>query len=175
MLSPEKLLTGRYDKRHLVPFGEYIPLKINLSFSLINWWLALAISSQDKAQWTLSLPNSTEKVQASLAVPICFEVIFPNLVRHMAKEGANFLVTLTNDAWFGNSSAPYQHFSMVVFRAVEKPFGRRSCGQHRRFWLHQSRWTHSDQDPNFHPTSHDRFHSTSNLITHFLYAVWGCL
>ena len=50
---------------------------------------------------------------------ICYEVIFPNLVRQLVNEGANFLVTITNDAWFGNTVAPYQHFAMVVFRAVE--------------------------------------------------------
>jgi apolipoprotein N-acyltransferase len=52
-------------------------------------------------------------------VLICYEVIFPDLVRRLAANGAEFLVTITNDAWFGESSAPAQHFSMVVFRSVE--------------------------------------------------------
>ena len=52
-------------------------------------------------------------------VAICYEVIFPDLVRQLAINGAEFLVTITNDGWFGNSSAPAQHFSMVVFRSVE--------------------------------------------------------
>jgi apolipoprotein N-acyltransferase len=52
-------------------------------------------------------------------VVICYEVIFPNLVRQFASNGAEFMVTITNDAWFGPSSAPYQHFSMVAFRSVE--------------------------------------------------------
>jgi apolipoprotein N-acyltransferase len=52
-------------------------------------------------------------------VLICYEVIFPDLVRRMAAGGAEFLVTITNDAWFGDSSAPAQHFSMVVLRSVE--------------------------------------------------------
>jgi apolipoprotein N-acyltransferase len=50
---------------------------------------------------------------------ICFEVIFPNLVREFVRDGAEFMVTITNDAWFGDSVAPYQHFGMVVLRAVE--------------------------------------------------------
>jgi len=52
-------------------------------------------------------------------VVICYEVIFPDVVREFAKRGAEFMVTITNDAWYGVSSAPYQHFGMVVLRAVE--------------------------------------------------------
>jgi apolipoprotein N-acyltransferase len=55
----------------------------------------------------------------NFGVAICYEVIFPNLVRQFAANGAEFLVTVTNDAWFGASSAASQHFSMVVFRSVE--------------------------------------------------------
>jgi apolipoprotein N-acyltransferase len=68
---------------------------------------------------TLHLPGLPSESHATFGVPICFEIIFPDLVRQMVKEDANFLVTLTNDAWFGDSAAPYQHFAMVVFRAVE--------------------------------------------------------
>jgi apolipoprotein N-acyltransferase len=118
LLSPEKLLTGRYDKRHLVPFGEYIPLK-SLLFFLEKLVVGIGDFKPGHGPMTLLLPDSSEKVQPLFAVPICFEIIFPRLVRQMAREGANFLVTLTNDAWFGDSAAPYQHFSMAVFRAVE--------------------------------------------------------
>ena len=58
-------------------------------------------------------------IHVKFGVVICYEVIFPNLVRQFAANGADFMVTITNDAWFGPSSAPYQHFGMVVFRAVE--------------------------------------------------------
>ncbi|MCD6296638.1 MAG: apolipoprotein N-acyltransferase, partial [Deltaproteobacteria bacterium] len=55
----------------------------------------------------------------SAGILICFEVIFPELARAHARKGANLLVNLTNDAWFGMTSAPYQHLSMAVFRSVE--------------------------------------------------------
>ena len=118
ILSPEKLLTGRYDKRHLVPFGEYVPFK-SLLFFLEKLVVGIGDFKPGQGSMTLRLADSTNATPTTFGVPICFEVIFPDLVRRMAKEGANFLVTLTNDAWFGDSSAPYQHFSMVVFRAVE--------------------------------------------------------
>ncbi len=118
LLSPEKLLIGRYDKRHLVPFGEYVPLQ-SLLFFLEKLVVGIGDFKPGQGPMTLSLPDSSEQSQPSFAIPICFEVIFPDLVRRMAKEGANFFVTITNDAWFGDSAAPYQHFAMVVFRAVE--------------------------------------------------------
>ena len=55
----------------------------------------------------------------SLGVLICFEAIFPELARDLSREGANLLINITNDAWFGMTSAPYQHLGMAVFRAVE--------------------------------------------------------
>jgi apolipoprotein N-acyltransferase len=56
-------------------------------------------------------------------VVICYEVIFPDLVREFVAQGATLMTTITNDAWFGASSAPYQHFAMVVFRSVENRIG----------------------------------------------------
>jgi apolipoprotein N-acyltransferase len=55
----------------------------------------------------------------SLGLQICYEIIFPDLSRAMVKNNAALLVNITNDAWFGTTSAPYQHFSMAIFRAVE--------------------------------------------------------
>jgi apolipoprotein N-acyltransferase len=54
-----------------------------------------------------------------IGVQICYEIIFPGLSRAMAKNNASLLINITNDAWFGKTSGPYQHFSMTVFRAVE--------------------------------------------------------
>ena len=118
VLKPNGLLNERYDKRHLVPFGEYIPLK-SLLFFLDKLVVGIGDFIPGTGPLTMSIPSPSPEDSPRFGVAICFEVIFPDLVRRMAKEGANFLVTITNDAWFGQSSAPYQHFGKVVFRAVE--------------------------------------------------------
>ena len=63
--------------------------------------------------------NTLQWKDQHLGVQICYEIIFPNLSRAMAKNNASLLINITNDAWFGKTSGPYQHFSMTVFRAVE--------------------------------------------------------
>lgn len=111
-------ILGRYDKQHLVPFGEYIPLRW-LLFFLDKLVVGIGDFEVGAGPTLLTLPASSTKSSLQFGVAICFEVIFPNLVREFAASGANFLVTITNDAWFGDTVAPFQHFAMVVFRAVE--------------------------------------------------------
>jgi len=101
-----------YDKVHLVPFGEYIPLKKLLFF--INRLVAAA--GDFKAGDKISPLNYDD---LSIGILICYEAIFPELARAQARKGANLLVNITNDAWFGKSGAPFQHLSMAIFRAVE--------------------------------------------------------
>jgi len=129
LLSPNGQVLGRYDKQHLVPFGEYIPFKSSLLFFLDKLVEGIGDFEAGTGPTVLTLtpkPRSAATGTAGAAarpiqfgVAICYEVIFPNLVREFAANGAEFLVTVTNDAWFGASSAASQHFSMVVFRAVE--------------------------------------------------------
>ncbi len=118
VLTKDKYLLARYDKRHLVPFGEYIPLK-SVLFFLEKLVVGIGDFRPGQGPLTITLPQSFGEPQPTFGVAICFEVIFPDLVRQMAQEGANFLITITNDAWFGQSVAPYQHFGMVIFRAIE--------------------------------------------------------
>ena len=118
ILTPEGKVSDRYDKRHLVPFGEYIPLRTILFF-LDKLVVGIGDFKAGQGTMTMQIPTVPPDSGQKFGVAICFEVIFPDLVRRMAQEGANFLVTITNDAWFGDSAAPYQHFGMVVFRAVE--------------------------------------------------------
>lgn len=124
LLSPDGELLGRYDKQHLVPFGEYIPLKSSLLFFLEKMVEGIGDFQAGPGPTILSfqLKESDGVAPArrvKFGVVICYEVIFPDLVRRIAGSGAEFLVTITNDAWFGDSSAPAQHFSMVVLRSVE--------------------------------------------------------
>ncbi len=129
LLAPDGQLLGRYDKHHLVPFGEYIPFKSSLLSFLDKLVEGIGDFEPGTGPTVLTLTPKPKSATAGTAgttlrpinfgVAICYEVIFPNLVRQFAANGAEFLVTVTNDAWFGPSAAASQHFSMVVFRSVE--------------------------------------------------------
>jgi apolipoprotein N-acyltransferase len=112
LFTPEGETGARYDKQHLVPFGEYVPLSdyLTLPGPLVE---NIGNFSSGKPGKPLSCQG------AAIGVLICFESIFPKLARDWTANGANLLVNITNDAWFGRSSAPWQHLSMSVFRAVE--------------------------------------------------------
>jgi len=111
LLSQRGNILGRSDKVHLVPFGEYVPLGTLLPF--IDKMVA---GIGDFSPGTIvPLPMDGHK----LGVLVCYEVIFPELAREWVREGSDLLVNITNDAWFGHSSAPYQHLAMARFRAVE--------------------------------------------------------
>ncbi len=129
LLAPDGQLLGRYDKHHLVPFGEYIPFKSSLLSFLDKLVEGIGDFEPGTGPTVLTLTPKPKSATAGTAgttlrpinfgVAICYEVIFPNLVRQFAANGAEFLVTVTNDAWFGPSAAASQHFSMVVLRSVE--------------------------------------------------------
>jgi len=112
LISPTGALLGRSDKMHLVPFGEYVPLAA--LFPFVN---KLVAGIGDFSPGRSAVPLET--TGGKIGVLICFEGIFPEIARSYVQAGAGILVNITNDAWFGRSSAPYQHLSMTVFRAVE--------------------------------------------------------
>ena len=111
LLSKDGELAGEYSKLHLVPFGEYIPLRKALPF------LETVVPIGDFSPGKEYVVFANDTVRFS--VLICFEDLFPELSRRFVNQGADFLVNITNDAWFAKSSSPYQHFSASVFRAVE--------------------------------------------------------
>lgn len=114
LLVPKQGVVARYSKSHLVPFGEYIPFTLLFSW-LEKLTLDTGVLTPGDGPTVMDVPGG----ELSLGTAICYESIFPDLVRRFVLNGANVLVVITNDAWFGDSSAPRQHFSMAVFRAVE--------------------------------------------------------
>jgi apolipoprotein N-acyltransferase len=114
LISPDsgKVKDQRYDKIHLLPFGEYLPYKGTIPWSYVK---IPGIGSYTPGnEFTIF-----EIPRYRFGVTICWENIFPDLVRQFVKRGAQFIINITNEAWFGKSTAPYQFVSMSVFRAVE--------------------------------------------------------
>ncbi|RJQ86477.1 MAG: apolipoprotein N-acyltransferase [Desulfobacteraceae bacterium] len=112
LITPEGAVAGHYDKVHLVPFGEYVPLQ--RLFPFVDKLVAQvgdfkAGRRGDTLVWK----------GRPLGMLICYEAIFPGLARAMVQNGAQMLINITNDAWFGRTSAAHQHFSMAVLRSVE--------------------------------------------------------
>jgi apolipoprotein N-acyltransferase len=101
-----------YFKSHLVPYGEYVPLKKYMPFLA-----PLVEAAGDFTPGVVGTPLAAGSVRAG--VLICYESIFADIGRRWVENGANLLVNLTNDAWYGKSSAPYQSWAMTVLRAVE--------------------------------------------------------
>ncbi|MEE3233085.1 MAG: apolipoprotein N-acyltransferase [Candidatus Latescibacterota bacterium] len=114
MLDKAGDTNGYADKVHLVPFGEYLPFPAFFGY--------LDELTAQSGQFTpglkhnvLSVPESTGRA----GIFICYESIFPEITRGLVLDGANFLINTTNDAWFGQTAAPEQHFAMSVIRAIE--------------------------------------------------------
>jgi apolipoprotein N-acyltransferase len=135
-------ITGTYDKIHLVPFGEYLPpLKI------------LGLAGPITKDVSAFSPGDSYQVQKlgehPVSAVICFEAVFPDFVRRFVQKGSRLIINLTNDAWYGRSSAPYQHFAIARVRAVEN----------RRFLL---RATNSGISAVVEPTG--RIQSSTDLL-----------
>lgn len=111
-LVTERGIAERYDKIQLVPFGEYVPLSGLLGF--VRGWAEFIADLEPGAR-----PVVFNGPPAPFGVVICYEGIFPELVREFVKDGARFMVNMTNDAWFGRTSGPAQHLAMYPLRAVE--------------------------------------------------------
>jgi apolipoprotein N-acyltransferase len=112
MISPDGRVLQRYDKVHLVPFGEYVPFKKFLPF--------LGKIVEQVGDFNTGEIGSTLKWgQIDTGVLICYEAIFPGLAAKLVQNNSGLLVSITNDAWFGDTGAPYQHFIMAAFRAIE--------------------------------------------------------
>jgi apolipoprotein N-acyltransferase len=113
LIAPSGDTAAVYHKMRLVPFGEYVPMKQVLSFvsPLVERMLDFSAGESVTLLPVGGLPVSTA---------ICYEVVYPWLAREAVAQGSQLLTTITNDGWYGQSSAPYQHFDMAAMRAIEQ-------------------------------------------------------
>jgi apolipoprotein N-acyltransferase len=112
LVAPDNRILERYDKQQLLAFGEYIPLQQYLPFL---GHISPTIGNLTAGSGgVVTLPNGV-----GIGALICYEDILPNLGRLAVRQGATFLVNLTNDAWFGQTRAPYLHRMLAAFRAIE--------------------------------------------------------
>ena len=124
LFSPGERRLQQYNKINLVPISERVPFRDLLPLLGKIKWDVLETGNWGQAffsrgtEWTVF-----QHPRGPFSVLICFESIFPDLVRKFARGGARFLVNITNDAWFGRSSAPHQHARAAVFRAIENRIG----------------------------------------------------
>jgi apolipoprotein N-acyltransferase len=109
-VSPEGQIGSIYDKKHLVPFGEYIPFQKYIPLQPVVEFSGFRAGTTPVS---FPLPGGL-----SYAPLICYEAVFTGVVRP-GTAGPDFIVNVTNDAWYGDSAGPRQHYTSVMFRAVE--------------------------------------------------------
>ena len=119
--KPVRKKVPRYDKINLLPFSEYIPYKEKIPWSYLG--IPDVGSYLPGEEFTIFVLEDFR-----FGVTICWENIFPRVVRQFIQNGAQFIINITNEAWFGESAAPYQFLSMSVFRAVENSVTIVRCG-----------------------------------------------
>jgi len=112
LVSPSGQFTSRYDKMHLVPFGEYVPFKNIFAFA---GGLTKEVGDFTPGAERVPLDAGGKK----LGIFICYESIFPDEIRRLAASGAQVFVNISNDGWYGDSGAYAQHIKQARMRAVE--------------------------------------------------------
>ncbi len=111
-LTPEGAFAGHYDKMHLVPFGEYVPYK-EFFFFAKNLLSEVGLFEPGKERTVFKTGGHI------YGVFICYESIFGDEIRQLTQQGADVLINISNDGWYGNTSAAWQHLNMVRMRAIE--------------------------------------------------------
>ena len=113
LLRKDGSVAGIYQKMHLVPFGEFVPLQRLLFFV---GPLVEQVGGFSPGREMVMLPTSFGPISTA----ICYEIVFPRLIREAVLRGSQLLTTITNDAWYGHSSAPFQHFLQAQMRSIEQ-------------------------------------------------------
>jgi apolipoprotein N-acyltransferase len=116
LVKPDGTVGAVYRKMHLVPFGEYVPLQSLLFFAGPIIGAVADFSPFTAGTEPVLLPVGSHRVSTA----ICYEVIYPDLIRRTVLDGSELLTTITNDAWYGRSSAAYQHWDQAAMRAIEQ-------------------------------------------------------
>jgi len=112
-MSPSGKIISRYDKQQLVPFGEYLP------FRKILYPVLKGVGYYEAEFNSNPHPEPVKAGNSKIAAAVCFESTFPDLIRERVKKNSDFILLVTNDAWFEDSSALYFHLNTGVFRAIE--------------------------------------------------------
>jgi len=116
LVKPDGTVGAVYRKMHLVPFGEYVPLQSVFFFAGPIIGAVAEFSSFTPGEVPVLLPVGDHIASTA----ICYEVIYPDLIRRFVRDGSELLTTITNDAWYGRSSAAYQHWDQASMRAIEE-------------------------------------------------------
>ena len=126
IIRPHDFAIDNYRKMKLVPFSERVPYRNYFPFNFLKnflYDLELGVGDyslgQESNVFLFENKSATTDSIVGFSVPICYESVFPSSVRNFVKNGARFLTIITNDAWFGKTSAPFQHAQIAVFRAIE--------------------------------------------------------
>ncbi len=121
LVDPLEGFTDRYDKSHLVPYGEYVPLRGLLGMFVRA--VASGMTSSDVSAGTGPRSVDVKLIRRASTLPagvvICYELLFPDLVRRFVRDGAQVLFAITNDAWYGRTGAPYQFLAITAVRSAE--------------------------------------------------------
>jgi apolipoprotein N-acyltransferase len=117
LVAKDGHLAGRYDKIHLVPFGEFVPFRRLLFFvQKLTQNLSDLSTGTDRKVFRIPSPDDSRH---AYGVFICYESVFGDEVRHFAQLGAEVFVNISDDGWYGDTSAPWQHLNMARMRAIE--------------------------------------------------------
>ena len=153
LLTSSGQIAGRYDKRHLVPFGEYIPLK-TLLFFLDKLVAGIGDFKPGIGQLTLALPQDPQRAEVRFGVAICFEVIFPDEVRQMAKEGAELSCYHYERCLVRGFASPLSTFRHGRLSSSRKPNRFCPSSQYRHFWICRTEWSHFVDNSDIFPSCH---------------------
>jgi apolipoprotein N-acyltransferase len=119
LLEPTGRFAARYDKAHLVPFGEYVPLRGLIGSLLAAVARGIAPDSVTPGAGPRAVRVDGVGAAFSAGMPICYELLFPDLVRRFVRGGASVLFAITNDAWYGRTGAPHQFLAITALRSAE--------------------------------------------------------